>query len=107
MKIKEKVLIRDNYVCHYCGDIAHTIDHIIPQSKGGKSNEENLVACCEYCNVYRGAIEYEEFKNFYKKELEYGIHDRQKEHYRKFNKMKGKEKFVGHNKHGIPIYKKI
>jgi len=45
---------RDGFVCQYCG--AHPpnalleIDHIVPVSKGGKSEPENYVTACEGCN---------------------------------------------------------
>jgi 5-methylcytosine-specific restriction endonuclease McrA len=41
-------------VCHYCGgkfppkDL--TMDHIVPISRGGKSNKGNLVPACKSCN---------------------------------------------------------
>lgn len=49
-KLREKVLIRDNYTCYYCGQEANTADHIIPISKGGISAEDNMIACCHRCN---------------------------------------------------------
>lgn len=49
-KLREKILIRDNYTCFYCGQEANTADHIIPISKGGISNEDNMIACCHRCN---------------------------------------------------------
>ena len=36
-KLREKVLIRDGYICYYCGQEANTVDHIVPISKGGVS----------------------------------------------------------------------
>ncbi|SEG39303.1 HNH endonuclease [Algoriphagus boritolerans] len=46
---------RDNGECQYCGSKRHlTIDHIIPKSKGGKTNWTNLVTACNRCNVNKG-----------------------------------------------------
>jgi 5-methylcytosine-specific restriction endonuclease McrA len=50
---KRTVIIRDNHTCAYCGvkkTSGLTIDHVIPRSKGGKSEFENVVACCFNCN---------------------------------------------------------
>lgn len=49
--LREKVLIRDSYICYYCGQEANTADHIIPISKGGISSEDNMVAACYRCNA--------------------------------------------------------
>jgi 5-methylcytosine-specific restriction endonuclease McrA len=48
--MREKVLIRDGYICYYCGQEANTVDHIIPISKGGISSEDNMIAACHRCN---------------------------------------------------------
>jgi 5-methylcytosine-specific restriction endonuclease McrA len=46
---------RDGYSCQYCGSTRNlTIDHVIPRSKGGQDTWENLVACCDKCNVSKG-----------------------------------------------------
>jgi 5-methylcytosine-specific restriction endonuclease McrA len=48
-------LVRDNYTCCYCGSHDElTLDHVIPRSKGGKSNFENCVASCKKCNTNKG-----------------------------------------------------
>ena len=48
---KEKILIRDKFECQYCGSKEFLeIDHIIPLSKGGNNEEENLVTSCHRCN---------------------------------------------------------
>ena len=53
---KKNVLIRDEFRCVYCGrdKIPLTIDHVVPKSKGGKSNFENCVASCKPCNEKKG-----------------------------------------------------
>lgn len=51
---KKNVLLRDNYVCAYCGvrgDRVMTVDHVVPRSRGGRSAWDNLVACCSTCNA--------------------------------------------------------
>ncbi len=49
---KKSVFIRDNYLCQYCGkkESKPTIDHIIPRSKKGKTNWNNVVTACHTCN---------------------------------------------------------
>ncbi|HSV97843.1 MAG TPA: HNH endonuclease [Spirochaetota bacterium] len=41
-------------ICHYCGNrvqpAALTMDHLIPLSRGGKSERFNIVAACKECN---------------------------------------------------------
>ena len=32
-----------------------TLDHVIPKSRGGNSNWDNLVACCKRCNNRKGS----------------------------------------------------
>jgi 5-methylcytosine-specific restriction endonuclease McrA len=49
-KARLSVLQRDYFTCHYCGQEANTVDHLIPISKGGTDEETNLVACCVKCN---------------------------------------------------------
>lgn len=48
---KKNVMIRDGFVCQYCGKLKElTIDHVIPVSRGGKSTFENCVTACKDCN---------------------------------------------------------
>lgn len=53
---KKNVLVRDRYTCIYCGDQSWglTIDHVIPRSRGGKTDFDNCVACCKNCNTKKG-----------------------------------------------------
>ena len=46
-----KILIDENSKCNYCGTTEKlTIDHIIPISKGGKNEKENVQILCSICN---------------------------------------------------------
>lgn len=47
--------IRLSGPCVYCGDIATTVDHIRPLSKGGHEAEYNLVPSCGSCNSSKNA----------------------------------------------------
>jgi len=54
-KIRARILIRDGYCCQYCGsEDATTVDHVIPISKGGTDDPDNLVAACSRCNYSKG-----------------------------------------------------
>jgi len=53
---KRNVLVRDGFKCSYCGTRKErlSIDHIIPKSRGGKTNFDNCVAACKTCNIKKG-----------------------------------------------------
>lgn len=50
---------RDKHTCQYCGTHASklkkgnrlTIDHVLPKSKGGRHDWENVVTSCYHCNL--------------------------------------------------------
>lgn len=51
--------------CAYCGKVLSddaTIDHIIPRSKGGGNNLDNLLPSCRSCNTSKGVKSLEEFR---------------------------------------------
>ena len=49
------VFLRDRFTCQYCADKQDlTFDHLIPKSKGGETNWENVVTACSTCNVKKG-----------------------------------------------------
>lgn len=51
-----------NNQCAYCGSEEKlTIDHIIPQSKGGMDFTKNVVCCCESCNRDKGHSNWEDW----------------------------------------------
>lgn len=51
---RKSVYARDDYRCQYCGSQPGkqllTMDHLIPKSRGGKKNYENIVTSCQPCN---------------------------------------------------------
>jgi hypothetical protein len=58
--IKENRIIiyeRDGYKCYKCGKLLTrwdaTLDHILPVSRGGKNEKDNLLTCCLMCNSRR------------------------------------------------------
>jgi 5-methylcytosine-specific restriction endonuclease McrA len=57
---KKRIFIweRDQGCCWLCGRAVTledmTLDHVVPKSKGGKANVENLKAACFECNNKRG-----------------------------------------------------
>ena len=55
-RIRLRVLIRDQYVCAYCGEVADQVDHVIPRSAGGSNDMDNCVACCRRCNIAKGGV---------------------------------------------------
>ena len=49
------VFLRDKFACQYCGDKDDlTFDHLLPKSKGGLTDWENVVTACSTCNVKKG-----------------------------------------------------
>lgn len=51
---RENVLLRDRYVCQYCGEKKPgrdlNLDHVVPASRGGARVWENIVTACIRCN---------------------------------------------------------
>ena len=61
---RENVYRRDNFECVYCGSSnlkLLTLDHVIPQSKGGPNSWDNLVTACKSCNGEKADLTLEEF----------------------------------------------
>lgn len=60
-KMRLRIFKRDNYACLICGKSPATqhgtilhLDHIVPVSKGGDSDDKNLRTLCNKCNLGRG-----------------------------------------------------
>lgn len=55
---KSNLYLRDLYECLYCGNhvtkSTATMDHVVPISRGGKTNWENIVTACGPCNSRKG-----------------------------------------------------
>jgi len=63
LRIRFKVLMRDNFKCCVCGaspakdsSVELHVDHIIPWSKGGETTIENLQTLCSKCNLGKSNI---------------------------------------------------
>ncbi|MCU1690688.1 MAG: endonuclease [Pseudonocardiales bacterium] len=44
------VFLRDGDRCAYCDGRAETLDHVVPRSRGGRHEWDNVVAACRACN---------------------------------------------------------
>lgn len=55
LSLRWEIWERDNFTCQTCGSRQYlTIDHIIPESKGGKTEKDNLQTLCKACNARKG-----------------------------------------------------
>jgi CRISPR/Cas system Type II protein with McrA/HNH and RuvC-like nuclease domain len=51
-----------NHQCAYCGSEENlTIDHVVPQSKGGSDFTKNVVCCCHSCNQDKSHTPWEDW----------------------------------------------
>lgn len=57
-KLRFEVFNRDNFTCRYCGrktpEVILELDHVIPLSKGGTDDLDNLITSCFECNRGKG-----------------------------------------------------
>jgi len=60
-RLRFKILLRDGFTCRKCGSsplkspgIELHVDHIIPWSKGGETEPNNLETKCKKCNLGKG-----------------------------------------------------
>jgi hypothetical protein len=63
LRLRFRVLLRDNFSCCGCGKSPATspgtilhVDHIVPWSKGGETILENLRTLCSKCNLGKGNV---------------------------------------------------
>lgn len=62
--IRAGIFKRDNYTCTYCGVRGALLecDHIVPFSKGGGHEDENLTTACKKCNRSKNSKSVEEWR---------------------------------------------
>lgn len=56
-ELRQEIFERDGYTCVNCGSTEKEsleIDHIMPISKGGKTEPDNLQTLCRNCNIRKG-----------------------------------------------------
>jgi 5-methylcytosine-specific restriction protein A len=57
-EIRWLVWERDNFTCNHCGTRQNlSVDHVVPESKGGTLELSNLQTLCRRCNSSKGAKE--------------------------------------------------
>jgi 5-methylcytosine-specific restriction endonuclease McrA len=58
-KIRERILLRDNYTCAGCGRITAylQVDHVVPLFMGGSESDENRQLMCDVCHDAKSARE--------------------------------------------------
>jgi hypothetical protein len=50
--------------CVYCGKPAEHLDHVFPKSRGGTSDDSNLVPACAHCNISKHAQTPQEWRGY-------------------------------------------
>ena len=54
--------------CYYCRDKTRpaelTMDHVVPLTRGGRSQKSNLVCCCKECNTRKKTMLPQEWEQF-------------------------------------------
>lgn len=70
LEIKKKLYEKQNGICYICGrkttlnkndknkDTYATVDHIVPLSKNGTNDIENMAIACDICNNLKGSFRY-------------------------------------------------
>ena len=62
LSLRYKILVRDKFKCSLCGNSPSVdpkcclhVDHVYPDSKGGKTTLDNLRTLCKNCNLGKGS----------------------------------------------------
>lgn len=55
---RQHIFLRDDHTCQYCAKTLPraqlNLDHVVPRSRGGQTNWENIVTSCHRCNRAKG-----------------------------------------------------
>src|SRR5262245_2812857 len=79
--LRLRIFERDEWQCWYCGiEIEESsafssasIDHLLPESRGGSNEESNLVTACRSCNSKKNNRTLEEYRAYIRATLnDYG-----------------------------------
>ena len=63
LEIRSQILLRDHFRCQECGFYKHLeVHHIVPKSKGGTDDPENLVTLCQRCHSKKHGFAHRENK---------------------------------------------
>lgn len=65
--LRNSIIREADGICHYCGDANESMcaDHVVPLSRGGTNNRDNLVCCCLPCNSSKADRLLSEWKGRY------------------------------------------
>lgn len=59
-RLRFEILRRDNHTCRYCGraapDVKLVVDHVKPETLGGRTEPANLVTACDDCNAGKSSV---------------------------------------------------
>lgn len=72
--LRREIIKRDGQTCYYCGRTGTKrkdadgkpwhIDHMLPRSRGGQDEYDNLVLSCAVCNMEKGTLTAQEYFDF-------------------------------------------
>jgi 5-methylcytosine-specific restriction endonuclease McrA len=62
--MRKRIIEAHGSRCFYCGQPSTKmeVDHVIPVSRGGTTDETNLVPACKACNLKKLSQTYEEWQ---------------------------------------------
>lgn len=65
-ELRQKAFERDNFTCQYCGQVGGILeaDHVVPFSRGGTDDIDNLKTACRKCNRQKKNKTVEEFQEW-------------------------------------------
>ena len=91
-RLRHEVFQRDNYRCRECGatnkETTLEIDHIVPVSKGGTNNINNLQTLCKTCNRAKHARAWVGGRYHVKSEYQQYLSAEEQERIKLYNKLK-------------------